>query len=189
MKYYFHIKWYNGIYGTWLSLHNLYLLALFMKYWVIDIFMILLEDCPRASFIESRYGKLYKSCIKFWSMCWVHKHNTLCIHGILILNQICIKLVNFTLKTLKISAEYKKKRNWNSMEFYIKSDIFHPFVQQVLSHGLVQAQGIMEMKCPLKISLQLLQDETPTWCTIFLPPWICFVMTVILYLKIMPEWC
>lgn len=48
------------------------------------------------------------------------------------------------------------------MEFYIKSDIFHPFVQQVLAHGLVQAQGIMKMKCPLKISLQLLQDETPT---------------------------
>lgn len=124
LKYYFHIKWYNGIYGTWLSLHNLYLLALFMKYWVIDIFMILSEDCPRASFIESRYGKLYKSCIKFWSICWVHKHNTLCIHGIHILNQICIKLVNFTLKTLKISAEFKKKEietQWNSTSSLISS--------------------------------------------------------------------
>lgn len=103
LKYYFHIKWYNGIYGTWLSLHNLYLLALFMKYWVIDIFMILSEDCPRASFIESRYGKLYKSCIKFGSMCWVHKHNTRCVS----MGYICIKLVNFT---LKISAEFKKTK-------------------------------------------------------------------------------
>lgn len=140
---------------------------------------LLNQDMANYTNLASNFGV----CVEFTSI-------TRCVSmGYLyIYNQICIKLVNFT---LKISAEFKKKgkkRNWNLIEFYIKSDIFHPFVQ-VLAHGLVQAQGIMEIKCPLKISLQLLQDETPTWCTIFLPPWICFVMTVILYLKKMPEWC
>lgn len=103
LKYYFYIKWYNGIYGIWLFLYNLYLLVLFMKYWVIDIFMILLEDCLRVSFIELRYGKLYKFCIKFGSMCWVYKYNMCCVF----MGYICIKLVNFIFKIL---VEFKKMK-------------------------------------------------------------------------------
>lgn len=87
--------------------------------------MILLEDCPRASFIESdmaNYTNLASSfgvCVEFTSI-------TRCVSmGYLyILNQICIKLVNFTFKTLKISAEFKKKEietQWNSTSSLISS--------------------------------------------------------------------
>lgn len=76
--------------------------------------MILLEDCPKASIIESRYMANYidlasnfGGCVEFTSVYITHCHDSIMAYT---LNQTCINLVNFLKRALnKISVEIKKR--------------------------------------------------------------------------------
>lgn len=74
--------------------------------------MILLEDCPKASIIESRYMANYidlasnfGGCVEFTSIYITHCHDSIMAYT---LNQTCINLVNFLKRALEISVEIKK---------------------------------------------------------------------------------